>query len=289
MLRALNQVHSKWVIAAGSTRAKRGQHAPRALSGGSRGSGPESEPKEERRDSVVQPPPTSGIPNEVTVDPSAPARKGGTGGLEELRAAQASKPTSRPMANKSLSELLFGLSGASSTKDGQAAAPDGSARTGASRVQPAQPAQPGGPTAADTWRFSLVQKSSDYVDREAAARRARANDETELPDEWLATHSTSIHAFGKHPHDAGRAPGGSVPRLTPEWWNRVLLANDPTEGLRAVARRSLARDAKGKRLEPSLWWMEEMVRIKWYHRATRAPCAPRAGASFTAAARQGVG
>ena len=95
--------------------------------------------------------------------------------------------------------------------------------------------------------------------------------------------------FGKHPHDAGRAPGGSVPRLTPEWWNRVLLANDPTEGLRAVARRSLARDAKGKRLEPSLWWMEEMVRIKWYHRATRAPCAPRAGASFTAAARQGVG
>jgi hypothetical protein len=35
--------------------------------------------------------------------------------------------------------------------------------------------------------------------------------------------------------------------MTPEWWNRVLLAQDPTEGLREVARRSLAVDEHGNK------------------------------------------
>lgn len=75
--------------------------------------------------------------------------------------------------------------------------------------------------------------------------------QVEPPNTWLPARSSSIHAFGAHPSDAAAAaPDLLVPRLTPEWWNRVLLAQDPTEGLREVARRSLAVDEHGNKVPP---------------------------------------
>jgi hypothetical protein len=72
--------------------------------------------------------------------------------------------------------------------------------------------------------------------------------QVEPPNAWLPSRSSSIHPFGSHPQDAApSAAAAAVPRLTPEWWNRVLLAQDPTEGLREVARRSLAVDEHGKK------------------------------------------
>ena len=62
--------------------------------------------------------------------------------------------------------------------------------------------------------------------------------------------------------------GGKTLLLTREFWDHLLLQRDPTKGLRDVALRSLmhkeTEDGKESTpLDPTLWWMEDMVRIKW--------------------------
>ena len=62
--------------------------------------------------------------------------------------------------------------------------------------------------------------------------------------------------------------GGKTLPLTREFWDHLLLQRDPTRGLRDVALRSLmhkeTQDGKvSTPLDPTLWWMEDMVRIKW--------------------------
>ena len=58
------------------------------------------------------------------------------------------------------------------------------------------------------------------------------------------------------------------PRLTKEFWDSLLTQRDPTTGLRDIALRSLMYSDRGdgsgpQPVDPSLWWMERLVRIKW--------------------------
>jgi len=57
--------------------------------------------------------------------------------------------------------------------------------------------------------------------------------------------------------------------LDREFWDTLLLQRDPTKGLREVALRSLMYESsaeaggKDRPIDPTLWWMESLVRIKW--------------------------
>ena len=58
-------------------------------------------------------------------------------------------------------------------------------------------------------------------------------------------------------------------KLDREFWDTLLLQRDPTKGLREVALRSLMYESsaeageKNRPIDPTLWWMESLVRIKW--------------------------
>jgi putative nucleotidyltransferase with HDIG domain len=56
--------------------------------------------------------------------------------------------------------------------------------------------------------------------------------------------------------------------LTKDFWDDLLLQRDPTKGLRDVALRSLLyeeiKPGSGPTpVDPTLWWLEKMIRIKW--------------------------
>ena len=77
-----------------------------------------------------------------------------------------------------------------------------------------------------------------------------------------ATHEVALPSGHAH-------ASGALEPLTREFWDALLLQRDPTKGLRQVALRSLMyEDGAGGApeptpVDPTLWWMEDMIRIKW--------------------------
>ena len=67
-------------------------------------------------------------------------------------------------------------------------------------------------------------------------------------------------------HQSARS---GAPKLDREFWDTLLLQRDPTKGLREVAlwslmyEKSAEADGEDRPVDPTLWWMEGMVRIKW--------------------------
>ncbi len=111
---------------------------------------------------------------------------------------------------------------------------------------------------------------------ESAAARARQNYLLDHPTKWIpaAPRAAAPRAARARP-SADAAAAATLAReigrgcaLSAGVWDRVLMAPDPTEGLRAIARRSLARGPDGGPAEPELAWMADMVNI-------RSACAPR--------------
>jgi hypothetical protein len=101
----------------------------------------------------------------------------------------------------------------------------------------------------------------------AAAARARASYNLPPPRYWLrATAARAGVAAHRPPPDEAAAElareiGRGCP-LGAGVWDRVLMAPDPTEGLRAIARRSLVRGPDGGPAEPELAWMADMINIR---------------------------
>ena len=117
-----------------------------------------------------------------------------------------------------------------------------------------------------------ARRGSDF-----ATFRARANSRLELPAYWIPAAPAAPPPSGTRIRDptasASAAAAASLAAeitagrpLDAATWDQLLMAADPTECLRAVARRSLICGPNGVPAEPALAWMAQMIDVR---------CAPR--------------
>jgi putative nucleotidyltransferase with HDIG domain len=113
-----------------------------------------------------------------------------------------------------------------------------------------------GPRARQEWQHEKREDKEKHKYWFMSEQRAGANRRMTPPQVWLKR-----PLWGELPD--GSPPPQAKKKLTARVWDSVMSQPDPTEALQEISRRAMLKDEDGGWVHDDLWWMREMIEIKY--------------------------
>lgn len=118
------------------------------------------------------------------------------------------------------------------------------------------PGSSSGPRAWQEWQSEKREEKERHKHWFISEQRAGANRRMTPSTVWLKR-----ALWGELPD--GRPPPQAMKKLTARVWDSVMIQPDPTEALQEISRRAMLKHEDGGWVHEDLWWMREMIEIKY--------------------------